>query len=328
MREVTGFDRLPLPSQSAAMSDLLVLGPQHRAPSLSPRLAAAGMTGPIAAITAGWQEREAELAALEEHLGQPVQDLRLYTRAETVFAEDREYHEAYRARQSALRETQDLYRLQLEHAKAAARELYLAQRATPALRRARVAAVTALRGLDARHLASIEALHRRFEQQCRSGERPSIVRQFTELKRIVDAASTVLIAGGHVAVLVNRLRLFGMRALLGHKPIAAWSAGAMALTTRVLLFHDHPPQGAGNAEIFECGLDLVPHAVFLPHAATRLAINDRKRTALLARRLRPASCYTLDDRDWLLFRDGVLRAGEGSRRLAGPGPPAAMEARA
>lgn len=310
------------------MSDLLVLGPQRRAPNLSPRLAAAGMTGPIAAITAGWQEREAELAALEEHLGQPMQDLRLYARAEAVFAEDPEYHEAYRARQSALRETQDLYRLQLEHAKAAARELYLAQRPTPALRRARAAAVAALRRLDARHLASIDALHRRFEQQWRSGERPSIVPHFTELKRIVDAASTVLIAGGHVAVLVNRLRLFGMRTLLGHKPIAAWSAGAMALTTRVLLFHDRPPQGAGNAEIFEHGLDLVPDAVFLPHAATRLAIDDRQRTALLARRLRPASCYTLDDRDWLLFHDGVLRAGAGSRRLARAGPPAAMEARA
>ena len=102
----------------------------------------------------------------------------------------------------------------------------------------------------------------------------------------------------------------------------------MALTTRVLLFHDRPPQGAGNAEIFEHGLDLVPDAVFLPHAATRLAIDDPQRTALLAQRLRPASCYTLDDRDWLLFRDGVLGAGAGSRRLARAGPPAAMEARA
>ena len=307
------------------MSTLLVLGPQRRAPNLSSRLAAAGMTGPIAVITAGWQEREAELAALEEHLGQPVQDLRLYTRAEAVFADDPAYHEAYRARQSSLRETQDLYRLQLEHAKAAARELYRAQGPAPPLRRARAAAVAALRRLDARHLASIDALHRRFERQWRSRERPSIARHLTELKRIVDAASTVLIAGGHVAVLVNRLRLFGMRTLLGPKPIAAWSAGAMALTNRVLLFHDHPPQGAGAAEIFEHGLDLVPEAVFLPHAATRLAIDDRERTALLARRLRPACCYTLDDGDWLLFRDGLLRAGGGSRRLTRAGPPAAIE---
>jgi hypothetical protein len=44
--------------------------------------------------------------------------------------------------------------------------------------------------------------------------------------------------------------------------------------------------------------------------------------------LRPASCYTLDDRDWLLFHDGELRAGAGSRRLARAGPPAAMETRA
>jgi Peptidase family S51 len=310
------------------MSDLLILGPQRRAPDLSSRLAAAGMTGRIAAITAGWQEREAELAALEEHLGQPVQDLRLYTRAEAVFAEDLEYHEAYRARQSALRETQDLYRLQLEHAKAAACELYRAQRPTPALRRARAAAVSALRRLDARHLASIDALHRRFEQQWRSAERPSIARHLTDLKRSVDAASMVLIAGGHVAVLVNRLRLFGMRTLLGSRPIAAWSAGAMALTTRVLLFHDRPPQGAGTAEVFEHGLGLVPGAVFLPHAATRLAIDDRERTALLARRLRPACCYTLDDGDWLLFRDGVLQAGVGSRRLSRAGSPVSMEMRA
>ena len=103
----------------------------------------------------------------------------------------------------------------------------------------------------------------------------------------------------------------------------------MALTTRVLLFHDRPPQGAGNAEIFEHGLDLVPDAVFLPHAATRLAIDDRRAHGPCspggcARR----RCYTLDDGDWLLFRDGVLRAGAGSRRLARAGPPAAIEARA
>lgn len=308
------------------MTDLLILGPQRRAPQLSSRLAAAGMRGPIAAITAGWQEREAELAALEEHLAQPVQDLRLYTRAEAVFAEDPDYQEAYRARQATLREAQDLYRLQLEHAKAAARDLYRMQPVTPALRRARRAAVTALRRLDARHLASIGAVHRSFERQWRPAERPSIACHLTELKGIVDAASTVLIAGGHVAVLVNRLRLFGMRALLASKPIAAWSAGAMALTTRVLLFHDRPPQGAGIAEVFERGLDLVPDAVFLPHAETRLALDDGERMALLARRLRPACCYTLDDGDWLLFRDGVLCAGAGSRRLVRAGPPAAIEA--
>ena len=297
------------------MSDVLILGPQSRTPTLSQCLAVAGMTGPVASITAGWQEREAELAALEEHLEQPAQDLRLYTRAEAVFAEDPVFHEAYRARQAALRETQDLYRLQLEHAKAAARDLYRTRPATPALRRAQVAAVAALRRLDARHLASIDAAHRRFEDRWRPAEHPVVARHRAELALIVGAASTVLVAGGHIAVLLNRLRLFGLQELLGRKPVAAWSAGAMALAARVVLFHDRPPQGAGDPEMLEHGLDLVPGAVFLPHAATRLAPDGSERTALLARRLRPAACYTLDDGDWLLFRDGVLRAGAGSSRL-------------
>ena len=91
------------------MPDLLILGPQARTPNLAPCLGSAGLHGPIAAITAGWQEREAELAPLEEHLGTPVQDLRLYARAEDVFAADREYHDAYRGRQAALRDVASRY---------------------------------------------------------------------------------------------------------------------------------------------------------------------------------------------------------------------------
>jgi peptidase E len=295
--------------------DALVLGPQLRVPVLAQALAASGMGGPVAAITAGWQEREAELTALEEHLGQPVQDLRLYARTEAVFAQDAELHEAYRARQVVLREAQGLYRLRLDHAKAAARELLQARPVTPVLRRARIAAIGTLRRLDADHLRAIDAVHERFEAQWRPRERPALVTHLAELAAIVAAAATVLIAGGHVAVLLNRLKLFDAPRLLQGRPIAAWSAGAMTLAERVVLFHDRPPQGAGNAEIFERGLKLVPRAVFLPHAAQRLALADATRTSLLARRLSPASCYTLDEGDWLLFRDGTLASGIGSRRL-------------
>ncbi len=98
-------------------------------------------------------------------------------------------------------------------------------------------------------------------------------------------------------MLLNRLRLFGLERLLRTRPVVAWSAGAMAIAERVVLFHDHPPQGAGNAELFEAGLGLVRGAVFLPHAASRLALDDPTRVALLARRLaRPRAC-TLDDGD-------------------------------
>src|SRR4026209_1084689 len=68
----SGFDSPVLPSQAATMTDLLIIGPQRRAPQLSSRLAAAGMRGPIAAITAGWQGGEAAPAALAARRAQPV----------------------------------------------------------------------------------------------------------------------------------------------------------------------------------------------------------------------------------------------------------------
>ena len=318
-----------LPSQSAAMSDLLVLGPQRRAPNLSSRLAAAGMTGPIAAITAGWQEREAELAALEEHLGQPVQDLRLYTRAEAVFAEDPEYHEAYRARQSALRETQDLYRLQLEHAKAAARELYL--RATAD------ASIASRAGRGRRGAAQARRSASRVDRRAASTLRAAVA-----IGRAAVHRSSLHRAQAH-----RRRRLDGAdrrrsRRRAGQPPAIVRDAGAARAPNR----SQHGRRAPWRSPPACCCFTTVrrraretrrssstgstscrtPSSCRMPRRGLRSMIGER--TALLARRLRPASCYTLDDRDWLLFRDGVLRAGAGSRRLARAGPPAAIEARA
>jgi len=297
------------------MQDVLALGPQFRAPNLREALAHAGLAGPVLAITAGWQEREGELDALEQHLGTPVRDLRLYERAEAVFAQDRDLHEAHRARQGELRRLQDLYRLRLDHAKAAARELQQAQDGSAAARRALRSAITALRRLDAGHLRDLRTVHARFERRWSAARHPLLGHQLQDLEQLVAAAGVVCIAGGHVAVLLNRLRLFGLGPVLRSRPVVAWSAGAMAIAARVVLFHDHPPQGAGNTELFETGLGLVPAAVFLPHAATRLALDDQTRVALLARRLAPATGYTLDDGDVLHWRRGRLSHVQGARRL-------------
>ena len=301
------------------MEDLLTLGPQFRAPNLREALGRASLGGPVVAITAGWQEREAELGALEEHLGQRVRDLRLYERAEAVFAQDGELQAAYRSRQNDLRQLQDLYRVRLDHAKAAARELFQAPDDSALVRKARRSAIAALRRLDAEHLREIRALHGRFEVTWGAGQRPILARQLADLEQLITAAAVVCIAGGHVAVLLNRLRLFGLGRALRTRPIVAWSAGAMALAERVVLFHDHPPQGAGNAELFEAGLGLLPGAVLLPHARTRLALSDRERVALLAARFAPAHCCTLDDGDLLQWHRGRLTAAVGARRLARTG---------
>jgi peptidase E len=63
---------------------------------------------------------------------------------------------------------------------------------------------------------------------------------------LLAASHAVLIAGGHIAVLLNRLRLFDLSAVLRERPVFGWSAGAMVLTSRIVLFHDSPPRGGAT----------------------------------------------------------------------------------
>ena len=123
------------------------------------------------------------------------------------------------------------------------------------------------------------------------------------------------IAGGHVAVLLNRMRLFDLAPLLAGKLVVAWSAGAMAVSERIVLFHDSPPQGPGNPEVFDAGLGLCTGVLPLPHADRRLRLEDPVRVDLFARRFSPSICAILDPGarwDW----DGTgWTAGPGTRRL-------------
>ncbi len=119
-------------------------------------------------------------------------------------------------------------------------------------------------------------------------------------------------------MLLNRLRLFGIEEMLGERPVIAWSAGAMALTERVVLFHDRPPQGAGNAGIMERGLGLCPGLVALPDGKKRLDLSNRFRVSAMARRFAPDACVLLEQGDCISFdgsrweaRAEIVRLGEG-----------------
>src|SRR5437868_361239 len=140
------------------MPVVVLLGPQRLKPTLVEAFQATGVTGPVAAVTAGWEEREDEIEELSEHLARPVRDL-LLLRREAV-AEHRE-----------------------------------------------------------------------------------------EIGRVLAVSSALAIAGGHVGMLLDRMRMFGVAELWGEKPVFAWSGGAMVASEEVVLFHDRPPQGAGRAEV-------------------------------------------------------------------------------
>ncbi len=287
---------------------LVLLGPQRLRPTLASVLRELGLEGGRpAVVTAGWQHREAEDAELREHVAAPLDNLELYRRADELFSEDPELFEAHRERQDRLRTLQELYRVRLAHALDAARALQARKGSGELLKAERREAIDDVRRLDRSHLERIRVLHREWNESWPLAEREAVARQRDELREILSGAVALVVAGGHVAVLLNRLRLFGLPELAGDLPVVAWSAGAMVLTDQVVLFHDNPPQGPGNAEVLESGLGVVDGLVALPHARWRLRLEDGVRVSLLARRLAPRKCLVLDD-------GAVLPASEGARR--------------
>ena len=89
----------------------------------------------------------------------------------------------------------------------------------------RQASIDAIQVLDAHHLRRIREIHGEFERTFAPGRRPAVLRHREPLAKMLGEAGALLVAGGHVAVLLNRLRVFDIGALARGKPIVAWSAG-------------------------------------------------------------------------------------------------------
>jgi len=181
------------------------------------------------------------------------------------------------------------------------------------------ASLELVRAIDRDHLARCRAVHAEFDTQIKPRDRFALSRHTAELKALIAPTDAIVIAGGHVAVLLNRLRLFDILHLIGDRPIIAWSAGAMTMTERVVLFHDDPPTGKAISEILEAGFSLARDVVLLPGAKSRLRLTDKDRVAELAHRYTPATCVTLD-RGAKIWIDGrkIVRA-ENAKRLTTTG---------
>ncbi len=311
----TATDGVTEPRAADPSRTLLLLGPQEPVPTLAEHLEACGIDGPVATVTAGWQEREDEIQALQTHLDGRSVNLRLYARTEEIFREDPDLEAVHRERQTELKRLRQLYDLRLEHGMEAALSLALRPGNDSILEEQRAAAVESVRALDEEHLASIDAIHARYDVRLALSERPAVLRHREEVADLVAGAEAIAIAGGHVAVLLNRLRLFDGPRLAVGIPMIGWSAGAMVLGERVVLYHDSPPQGAGNAEVFERGLGLVENIVALPHAGRRLLLDDPHRVGRFARRFAPARCLAMDEGAAVTFRDGGWTATDETRQL-------------
>jgi hypothetical protein len=273
----------------------ILLGPQRHQKTVAAAVeATAKGSGPVAMVSAGWEERESEDDEFKEHVGRRVVNLRVYQRVEQILADDQELLAAMRQRHETLRKVQELYRLRLSGLMAAARALLLRSGEAALLDPERQGAVAMLQRLDSEHVQRVAAIHAEFAARVRPETRTSVQQQRQALAAELGPCSCLCIAGGHVAVLFHRLALFDLLGLVGAMPVVAWSAGAMVLSPRIVLFHDDPPQGAADAEVMEAGFGALPGIVALPNASRRLRLQDEANVQLMARRFQPDLCVALD----------------------------------
>ena len=302
-----------------------LLGPQRR-PTIEAVVRSRRIEGPIATITAGWQEREPDDAELSDLLGSRDVNLSLFRRWLDVQERDPEYTAGERRLQGVLAELQDIYLLRLDHALQA---VYAIQRrsggGSDQLQAEAVAeAVAAVRELDAAHLQHISDIRGEFYQRWQPHHRPLIAEHRAAVAGLLGDAAALVIAGGHVGVLAEALHLFNVAASL-RSPVIAWSAGAMALTDRIVLFYDRAPQGPGHPELYGGGLSVLRDVVLLPHARARMLLEDAHRMAVFARRFAPARCVPLEHGS-RVDTDSEGAFPPGTRVLAGDGHMTALEA--
>lgn len=303
----------------ASVALITLLGPQRMKPTLKRTLVAHGITGKVALITAGWQERESDDTELAAELDGRAVNLRLHGRAEEVFAADADLKEAHRLRQDRLMQLQEFYRLRLEALVEAMRTVARRCPDAATLAEEQQLSLDSVRALDRQHLGRVAEVYAEFHAAWEPDERDAVARHRAELETTVADCAALVIAGGHVAVLLNRLKLFGVAALVGERPLVAWSAGAMAIAETVVLFHDSPPQGAGISQVFDAGLGLCRGIVPLPSPRQRLRTDDPENVSLFARRFAPAACVALGDGAMVDIVDGRFERAVAAFRLDASG---------
>lgn len=294
----------------------ILLGPQRFMTTAGTALRSLGVQGPVATINAGWEEREDVVDELDAVLGGDTRHLRLYHRTLDVIAKDEHFATAALSFRDSHDALLSLYRLRLQHALDA---VYAVQRRTREAQErtghpqsgygALDDAVEGVRHVDAWYAAQLKDLYAELDERAPLDSSEVIGWHRGEIAALLADSVALVMPGGHVGSLLRALRLFAVT-IPAHLPVVAWSAGAMALTERVVLFHDHGPEGASEAEVFDRGLARVPGVVALPHARRRLRLDDRDRCAVLARRFTDQHCVLLDDGTALeLTAEGGLPLG-------------------
>ena len=300
----------------SAQRPMLLLGPQPQFASLRWALEKFRLRRPVALVTAGWEEDEAEDEAWRRVLPRGSVNLGLFKRTEHLFAADPEIIQLLQRRQDELRHLRDIYRVRLGFALRASMFVEKSTSELVDFSTERGSALGMVRQLDLEYLARTSEVCVRYDRLLNLDQRPQVLEHRQQLGKILQSCSGLVLAGGHAAIILNRLQIFALLPAAAHLPIVACSAGAMALAQQIVFFHDGIPQGDTNPEVLRAGMGLVQGILPLPDGSQRLDLGQQARVAMFAQRFAPLACVLLDADTWVEREQGVWRGSPKARQLS------------
>jgi hypothetical protein len=307
------------------MTSTHLLGPQRFLTTAGTVVRGLGVDGPVATITAGWEERESDDAELDSVMDGRSRNLRLFGRMMDVLERDADVAAAALALRDAVDDLAVLYSLRLQHALEAVYAVRRRQGRADVLAAAYSDALESVRRLDRWYLDQVRALYGEAYASGAADSSPLWAEHRAEVTDELTSASVLAVAGGHVGMLLRTMQFFSVRPP-AQLPVVAWSAGAMAMTRTVVLFNDFAQTG-GAAEVWDRGLARVEGVLALPHARRRIHLDDRVRMEVFVRRFEGYACLLLDDGARVAVGpDGALPPG--ARVLRADGTVGVVEAAA
>jgi len=302
----------------------ILLGPQRFTMTVRPTLRSLDVDGPVAMVNSGWEEREADDGELNDAVDGRGVNLRLYQRAIEVLTADRSLRAAVRDHREAHAELRAFYGIRLQSAWEAVFSVHHRTSKHRVVEGALRSAMQALRDVDDWYAYEVARLVADTSASPAVRDCEPLAQHRAEVASALSDAAVVVVAGGHVGILMETLRLLDVSLPL-ETPVIAWSAGAMAVCDPVVLFHDFAPHGVIAPEVHDRGLARLRGVIPLPHARRRLVVEDRERMAVFAQRFPAHALVPLDDGTIVRFPfetegpDGRTPLPEGARHVSHDG---------
>ena len=290
-----------------------ILGPQRDHPNLVNIVDTHLKDARIAVVSAGWRHEESELKPMARDLRRPLSLLPLYLWFDELGQKEPDLSKEHSERQRRIKAYKKLYRKKLHMHLDYLDFIEKKWRKQPELYEDDYQeALNDLRSIDTGALKRLERIRAQFPNLLEPWKHPSAQPFHEEIRSTLEHCDGLIIAGGHVAILRNRMFFFGFAELLRDflkqgKQIICWSAGAMAMCEQIILYYDDPPEGMGVAEILDTGMGILPNVTFFPHAAQRLRLEVPARVRALTQRFHNQKCITLEVGAHLLYENNTYQ---------------------